>query len=159
MGHTLRLINENTNNRLVLGAGYLGVNQLEAMVDCHLVQLSPEPVAAIEFVTHRHLPKASRPKRKSGRETHRTRTPCLRASCELYGKGTGEASRRLLAGNSGAKHFPFVSSEFSFLSCGNEDFGLAGEQTWRAITVRRVGYPPLIERTQPQVGASGPSVT
>jgi hypothetical protein len=34
VGHTLRLINEYTNNRLVLGAGYLGVHQLEAMVDC-----------------------------------------------------------------------------------------------------------------------------
>jgi hypothetical protein len=34
VGHTLRLINEYTNNRLVLGAGYFGVNQLEAMVDC-----------------------------------------------------------------------------------------------------------------------------
>src|SRR5829696_3203352 len=35
VGHTLRLVNEDTNNRFVLGAGYLGVNQLEAMVDCH----------------------------------------------------------------------------------------------------------------------------
>jgi hypothetical protein len=35
VGHTLRLVNEYTNNRLVLGAGYFGVNQLEAMVDCH----------------------------------------------------------------------------------------------------------------------------
>src|SRR5215213_5862534 len=36
VGNTLRLINEYTNNRLVLGAGYLGVYQLKAMVDCDL---------------------------------------------------------------------------------------------------------------------------
>ena len=36
VGHTLRLVNEYTNNRLVLGAGYLGVHQLEAMIDCDL---------------------------------------------------------------------------------------------------------------------------
>src|ERR1041385_3211761 len=36
VGDTLWLINENTNNRLVLGAGYLGVPQLKAMVDCDL---------------------------------------------------------------------------------------------------------------------------
>jgi hypothetical protein len=36
VGDTLRLINEYTNNRLVLGAGYLGVHQLKAMIDCDL---------------------------------------------------------------------------------------------------------------------------
>ena len=35
VGHTLRLVNEYTNNRLVLWAGNFGVNQLEAMIDCH----------------------------------------------------------------------------------------------------------------------------
>jgi hypothetical protein len=35
VGYALRFVNEYTNNRLVLGAGYFGVNQLEAMVDCH----------------------------------------------------------------------------------------------------------------------------
>jgi hypothetical protein len=34
VGNTLRLINEYTNNRLVLGTGYLGVHQLKAMIDC-----------------------------------------------------------------------------------------------------------------------------
>src|SRR5689334_5883681 len=34
VGNTLRLVNEYTNNRLVLGTGYLGVHQLKAMVDC-----------------------------------------------------------------------------------------------------------------------------
>jgi len=34
VGHTLRLVNEYTNNRLVLGTGYLGVHQLKAMIDC-----------------------------------------------------------------------------------------------------------------------------
>src|ERR1051325_7815314 len=35
VGYTVRLINEDTNNRLVLGAGYFGVNQVRAAVDCH----------------------------------------------------------------------------------------------------------------------------
>jgi len=35
VGHTVRFINENTNDRLVVGAGNLSVNKLEAMVDCY----------------------------------------------------------------------------------------------------------------------------
>src|SRR5215510_3457224 len=71
VGYTVRLINEYTNNRLVLRAGYFGVNQLEAVVDCYLFSQFLNPCYN-RFVCHCHF-RGSRPKRKSGRETHRTR--------------------------------------------------------------------------------------
>src|ERR1043166_6913267 len=71
VGYTVRLINEYENNWLVLGAGYFGVNQLEAMIDCHPFSQFLNSCCN-RFVSHCHL-RGSRPKRKSGRETHRTR--------------------------------------------------------------------------------------
>jgi hypothetical protein len=54
VGYTVRLINEDTNNRLVLGAGYFGVNQLEAMVDCDSFSQFLNPCCN-RFVSHCHL--------------------------------------------------------------------------------------------------------
>ena len=34
VGHTLRLINKNAKDRLIVGAGNFNVHQLEAVVDC-----------------------------------------------------------------------------------------------------------------------------
>src|SRR5215510_8999847 len=65
MGYTVRLINEDTNNRLVLGAGYFGVNQLEAMVDCHPFSYLLNPCCN-RFVTHCPYPKVLAPKKKVG---------------------------------------------------------------------------------------------
>ena len=90
MGYTVRLINEDTNNRLVLGAGYFGVNQLEAMVDCDSFSQFLNPCCN-RFVSHCHPPKVSPQKKKWARNPP-DKTPCLRASCELYGKDWDEAT-------------------------------------------------------------------
>src|SRR6185295_5872316 len=90
VGYTVRLINEYTNNRLVLGAGYFGVNQLEAMVDCHPFSQFLNPCCN-RFVCHCHL--RFSPQKKKWARNPPDETPCLRASCELYGKGGVQANR------------------------------------------------------------------
>ena len=65
VGDTLRLINEYTNNRLVLGAGYLGVHQLKAMVDCDSFSYFLNPLCN-RLVSHCHLSKVLAPKEKVG---------------------------------------------------------------------------------------------
>src|SRR5689334_15519970 len=62
VGYTVRLINEYANNRLVLRAGYFGVNQLEAVVDCHPFSQFLNPCCN-RFVSHCHL-RGSRPKKE-----------------------------------------------------------------------------------------------
>jgi hypothetical protein len=64
VGYTVRLINEYTNNWLVLGAGYFGVNQLEAMIDCHPFSQSLNPCCN-RFVSHAILAVLA-PKEKVG---------------------------------------------------------------------------------------------
>jgi len=65
VGDTLRLINEYTNNRLVLGAGYLGVHQLKAMVDCDSFSKFLNPFCN-RFVVHFTLLRVLAPKEKVG---------------------------------------------------------------------------------------------
>src|SRR6185369_7947025 len=91
VGHTLRLINEYTNNRLVLGAGNLCVNQLKAMVDCDSLSQFLNPLCN-RFVSHCSILRRFSPQKKKWARNPPDEPPCLRASCELYGNHTIQAT-------------------------------------------------------------------
>src|SRR5258705_1643787 len=67
VGNTLRLINENPNNRFVRGTSNLRVHQLEAVVDCHPFSDFLNP-SCNRSVCHSLPSSGLPPKRKSGRE-------------------------------------------------------------------------------------------
>src|SRR6185503_15375623 len=90
VGYTLRLINKDTNNGFVLGAGNFRVHQLEAMVDSDSFSQLLNPCRD-RIVPHCHLRTFS-PQNKKWARNPPDETPCLRASGELYGKGIGEAT-------------------------------------------------------------------
>src|SRR5258705_4079212 len=90
VGNTLRLINENPNNRFVRGTSNLRVHQLEAVVDCHPFSDFLNP-SCNRSVCHHHPQGVCRPKEKVGANPP-DKTLCLRASWELYGKGRAEAT-------------------------------------------------------------------
>src|SRR6185295_7986468 len=92
VGDTLRLINEYTNNRLVLGAGYLGVYQLKAMIDCDSFSYLLNPLSN-RLVSHLSPSDGSRPKRKSGRETHRTRPRAFEQAANYTERATFKQTR------------------------------------------------------------------
>src|SRR5437867_301304 len=73
VGYTLRLINENTHDRLVFRAGDLAMNQLEAMVDCDPFSDLLNPLRNRVF-SHSY-PQSSFAQKKKWARTHRTR-PC-----------------------------------------------------------------------------------
>src|SRR5258705_918944 len=74
VGNTLRLINENPNNRLVRGTCNLRVHQLEAVVDCHPFSDFLNP-SRNRSVCHSLPLKGSAAQKKKWARTHRTR-PC-----------------------------------------------------------------------------------
>src|SRR6185369_5149547 len=90
VGYTLRLINKDTNNGFVLGAGNFRVHQLEAMVESDSFRQLLD-ACRNRIVPHCHLRTLSPPKEKVGANPP-DETPCLRASGELYGKGLCEAT-------------------------------------------------------------------
>src|SRR5215213_1200975 len=75
VGHTLRLINKNANDRLVIRAGHFGVHKLETVVDCDSFSQLLNPCCN-RFICHGFPPSSPcplagvgmPPKRKSGRE-------------------------------------------------------------------------------------------
>src|SRR5262249_49141861 len=73
VGYTLRLVNENANNRLVLRAGNFCVHQLEAMVDCYSFSQFLNPCCN-RFVRHAAPSERISPQKKKWARTHRTRT-------------------------------------------------------------------------------------
>src|SRR4029453_4352146 len=100
VGNTLRLINENTNNWLVLGASNLNMNQLHAVVDCHLFSDCLNPLRN-RILCHFHPREVCCPKEKVGANPP-DKNPCLRASCGLYGKQMVEATATQGPGSSNA---------------------------------------------------------
>src|SRR6266850_129984 len=90
VSNTLRLINEDTHNGLIVRAGNFRVYQFDSVVDCDLFSQCLNPFCNRNR-THCQPPRHLSPKIKSGREPT-GRDPVLRASRELYGKVSGEAS-------------------------------------------------------------------
>src|SRR5262245_33489357 len=97
VGYTLRFVNENPNNWLIIGSGNFGMNQLESVVDCYPFSQFLNSLRN-RILTHCHPPARLPRKIKSGREPTE-RDPALRASCELYGLGEVESTEQ----RSGAK--------------------------------------------------------
>ncbi len=90
VSNTLRFINEDTHNGLIGRAGNFRMNQFDSVVDCDLFSQCLNPFCNRNR-THCQPPRHLSPKIKSGREPT-GRDPVLRASRELYGKVSREAS-------------------------------------------------------------------
>src|SRR6476619_6243027 len=91
VGYTLRLVNKNTNYRLVVGAGDFDVYELETVVDCDLFSYLLN-ACCNRIISHRSRLCRYVAQKKKWARTHRTTPRCLRASCGLYGKQQVEAN-------------------------------------------------------------------
>src|SRR5690348_8812532 len=136
VGYTLRLINIDTNNGLVLGAGNFRVHQLEAMVD-------GDPFSQFlnscrdRIVPHCHLRKIS-PQKKKWARTHRTKPRAFEQAVNYTERvfrrqpaRTGRFCASLWLNSQAALNFVFTASAMALPSAF-----LPASAVWAAFITR-----------------------
>ena len=85
VGYTVRLINENSDNRLVFGTCHFGMHEFQTVVDCHLFSQLMNAFGNRLFTHWANLGPASRPKEKVGANPP-DETPCFEQAVNYRGR-------------------------------------------------------------------------